>query len=147
MADYRQMAEDGWNAYYAHDADAMMRSYADDAEVTLPGMPPAQGKDAILAVWQMFWTAFPDEHATSIRHLVDGTTVVTEFTAEATHTGPLMMPTGDTLPPTGRRTVVRGCAVQEAVGDTMAKQTFYFDNLEFMQQLGVIPMPEGAAAG
>jgi hypothetical protein len=43
--------------------------------------------------------------------------------------------------------VTRGCAVQEVIGDKVAKQTFYFDNLEFMQQLGVIPMPEGAAAG
>jgi ketosteroid isomerase-like protein len=145
MSDLRTLAEDGWNAYYARDLDTLMSGYADDAEVTLPGMPAFTGKDAIATVWQMYWAAFPDEHPLSIRHLVDGTTVVTEFVAEATHTGPLPLPTGDTLQPTGRTVVTRGTAVQDAVGDKLVKQTFYFDNAAFMQQLGLIPEPAGTA--
>ena len=144
MSDLRALAEDGWNAYYAKDLDALMSAYTDDAEVTLPGMPALRGKDAIAAMWQIYWAAFPNGHLLSIRHLVDGNTVVTEFAAEATHTGPLPLPTGDTLPPTGRTVVTRGAAVQDVVGDKLAKQTFYFDNAAFMQQLGLIPEMEAA---
>lgn len=147
MSDLRQLTEDGWNAYYAKDIDALMSAYTDDSEVTLPGMPTIKGRDAIRAVWEMYWAAFPDEHVLSIRHLVDGNTVITEFESEGTHTGPLPMPTGDTLPPTGRTVVFRGAVVQDAVGDKLVKQTFYFDNAAFMQQLGLLPDLAGAAAG
>lgn len=147
MTDLRKLAEEGWNAYFAHDLDGCMATYADDAIVELPGMPPLQGKDAIRAAWEMFLTALPDDHPTFIRHLVDGETVVTEVTSEATHNGPLMMPTGDALPPSGRKVVTKSVVVQDVSGDKVVKQVFYFDNLEFMQQLGVIPAMEAAAAG
>jgi len=147
MADVRTLAEEGWNAYFAHDLEGCMSGYADDAEVQLPGAPPLKGKEAIRAAWEMYMTAFPDEHPISIRHLVDGGSVVTEFSSEATHKGPLMMPTGDTLPPTGRTVAFRGAVVQDVSGDKVTKQVFYFDNVEVMQQLGVLPALEGAGAG
>lgn len=147
MTDRRKLAEDGWNAYFAHDLEACMAGYADDAEVLLPGSPPLRGRQAIRAALEMYMTAFPDEHATTIRHIVDGDCVVTEFASEATHTGPLMMPTGDTLPPTGRTVQFRGAVVQDVSGDELTKQVFYFDNIELMQQLGVVPAMEAAGAG
>lgn len=147
MPDYHALAKEGWDAYYAQDTDRVMARYADDAEVVLPGAPPITGKDAIRQTWEMYWAAFPDEHLTSIRHIVEGNTIVTEFSSEATHSGPLMMPTGDVLQPTGRTVVTRGVAVAEARGDLLVKQVFYFDNLAFLTQLGVVPEPEGAAAG
>lgn len=147
MTDLRKLAEDGWNAYFAHDIDGCMAGYADDAELQLPGAPPLQGKDAIRGAWEMYVTAFPDEHPTFIRHLVDGDSVVTEFASDATHTGPLMMPTGEVLQPTGRSVHFRGAVVQDVVGDKLSKQVFYFDNAEFMQQLGLMPEMEAAGAG
>jgi uncharacterized protein (TIGR02246 family) len=147
MTDIRKLAEEGWNAYFAHDLDACTASYADDAEVVFPGAPPIKGHDAIRAVTAMYLAAFPDERPTSIRHIADGTTVVTEFASEATHSGPLMMPTGDTLPPTGRRVSFRGAVVQDVAGDKVVKQVFYFDNAELLQQLGLMPGLEGAGAG
>lgn len=147
MTDNRKIAEDGWNAYFAHDLDACMALYTDDAEVQLPGAPPLKGKEAIRSAWEMYLTAFPDQRPTFIRHLVDGSTVVTEYRNEGTHNGPLTLPTGDTLPATGRPITVRGAVVQEVAGDKLAKQVFYFDNAEFLQQLGVMPAMEGASAG
>lgn len=147
MTDLRKLAEQGWKAYFAHDLDACMATYADDAEVQLPGMPPLLGKEAIRMAWEMFLTALPDDHPTFIRHLVDGDTVVTEITTEATHNGPLMMPTGEALPPSGRKVATKTAVVQDISDGKLVKQVFYFDNLEFMQQLGVIPAMEPAAAG
>lgn len=147
MTDYRALAQAGWDEYYAKDLDRLMARYTDDAEVLLPGAPPMQGKDAIRAVWEMYIAAFPDEHPTSMRHIVDGTTVVTEFSSVGTHSGPLPMPTGEMLQPTGRSVAFRGVAVADADGELIRRQVFYFDNLDVLTQLGVIPQPEGAAAG
>jgi steroid delta-isomerase-like uncharacterized protein len=146
MEDYRKLAVEGWDAYYRHDVDACMATYTDDAEVVLPGAPPIQGKEAIRATWQMWMAAFPDEHPTQIRHLVDGDTVVTVWTSEATHQGPLMMPTGDMLPATGKKVTTSGVTVQEIQDGKVKRQVFYFDNVEFLQQLGLMPAMQGAAA-
>ena len=147
MTDLHKLAEDGWNAYFAHDIEACMAGYADDAELLIPGAPPMKGKDAIRAAWEMYIAAFPDEKPTSIRHIVDGSTVVTEFASEATHSGPLMMPTGDMLPPTGRRVSFRGAVVQDTAGDKLVNQVFYYANAELLQQLGAAPATEAAGAG
>jgi predicted ester cyclase len=144
MQDYRKLAEAGWNAYYGRDLEGCLANYADYAEVRLPGAPPFKGKDAIRAAWQMNMAAFPDEKATRIRHLVDGNTVVTEWASEATHNGPLMMPTGETLPATGKKITSAGVTVQEVNNEgKLAKQVFYFDRVEFLRQLGRMPAMEG----
>lgn len=144
MEDYRTLAEQGWNAYFNHDLEGCLATYADDAEVVLPGAPPIKGKEAIRATWQMYMAAFPDEKPTHIRHLVDGNTVVTEWASIATHKGPLMMPTGDTLAATGKKVATSGVTVQEIEGNKVAKQVFYFDNAEFLRQLGLMPAMQAA---
>ena len=143
MSDNRKLAEQGWDAYYRRDLEGCLATYADDAVVKLPGAPAFEGKDAIRAAWQMYMAALPDEHPTSIRHLEDGDTVVTEWTSEATHQGPLTMPNGDTLPATGKRITTSGVTVQEIRDGRVAKQVFYFDNAEFLQQLGLMPTMQG----
>ncbi|MBV8195970.1 MAG: ester cyclase, partial [Candidatus Dormibacteraeota bacterium] len=144
-ADIRELTKRGWDAYFAHDLEGTLAGYADEAVVELPGSPPFQGKDAIRAAWQMYMAAFPDEHPTApLRHIVEGNTSVTIWQSEATHSGPLMTPTGDTLPATGKKVAFKGVTVQEIEGDKLKKQTFYFDNAEFLQQLGFMPTMEGA---
>ena len=95
------------------DIDAVMEFYADDAELILPGTPPVKGKDAIRGAWQAYMTAFPDEHPTAIRHLADGSTAITEWAVAQTHTGPLVMPTGDVLPATGKAIKLSGVTIAE----------------------------------
>jgi steroid delta-isomerase-like uncharacterized protein len=145
MADLRSLAENGWKAYYAHDLDTCLSTYADDAEVILPGGPPIQGKDAIRATWEAYYVAFPDEKPTNIRHLVDGNSVATVWESTATHAGPLPLPTGDMLPPTGKVVQTRGVTVQDFENGLLRRQVFYFDLLAFLQQLGVIPAAEAVA--
>ena len=147
MSTVKQLTEQGWTAWFNRDIDAVMEFYAEDAELILPGSPPVKGKDAIRAAWQMYMTAFPDEHATEIRHLADGSTAITEWTIAQTHTGPLVMPTGEQLPPTGKAVKLTGVTIAELEGDKVKRQAFYWDNADFLQQLGLIPMPDLVAAG
>jgi predicted ester cyclase len=144
MTDQKQLAIDGWDAYFRHDLDACLAVYASDAELIMPGMQPITGVEAIRATWEMFQTAFPDERPVEpLKHIAEGNTVVTIWKTEATHSGPLPLPTGDMLPPTGRKTLTSGVTVQEIEADKCKRQIFYYDNAEFMQQLGL--MPEVAA--
>jgi hypothetical protein len=53
--------------------------------------------------------------------------------------GPLATPTGETLPPTGRRVSVRGVDVQTHLGGGVARHHIYFDQVEFLAQLGLMP--------
>ena len=147
MSTAKQLAEQGWNAWFNRDIDAVMEFYADDAELILPGTPPVKGKDAIRGAWQAYMTAFPDEHPTAIRHLADGSTAITEWAVAQTHTGPLVMPTGDVLPATGKAIKLSGVTIAELEGDKVKRQAFYWDNADFLQQLGLMPSPELVAAG
>ena len=139
MADAKSVAEAGWNAWFRGDIDGVMNSYTDDVELSVPGMPPFKGKDAVRMAWQGLKQALPDEHPLEIRHVGEGDTVVTIWTTEATHRGPMPMPNGEMLPPTGKTVVTKGVTVQAFAGDKIRRQDFYWDNLEFMQQLGLLP--------
>jgi steroid delta-isomerase-like uncharacterized protein len=144
VADLKKLAEEGWDAYYRHDLDACLATYAEDAELVLPLAAPIKGKEAIRATWEMYQTAFPDEKPTSIRHISEGDTVVTEWASVSTHTGPMMMPNGQSLPPTGRKITTSGVTVQDIENGKIKKQVFYFDVAALLQQLGL--MPEMSAA-
>jgi steroid delta-isomerase-like uncharacterized protein len=144
MSDIRELTEQGWDAWFRHDIDALMAFYSDDSELVLPGSPPIKGKDAIRAAWEGYTAAFPDERPLQIRHLVDGNTAITEWTTIATNTGPMLMPNGETLPPTGKSVTLRGMTIADIAGDKVKRQAFYWDNAEFMQQMGLMPAPEAA---
>jgi predicted ester cyclase len=95
----------------------------------------------------MYMVAFPDERPTEIRHLADGNTTVTEWATMATHTGALPMPTGDLLPATGKTVKLAGVTIADLEGDKVKRQVFYWDNADFLQQLGLLTAPEVATAG
>lgn len=145
MLSAKEVVQAGWGAWLRHDLDGTMAVYSDDAMLVLPGMPPFKGKDAIRGAWKVFMEAFPDEEAT-LRHFAEGSTVATEWTSSATNTGPLPLPTGEMLPPTGRRYTVSGADIAEVDGELITRHTFYWDNAELLQQLGLMPAPEGAAS-
>lgn len=145
MSDNKKLVEQGWDAFFRRDLDACLAAYTDDAEVVLPGAPPMKGKEAIRAAWQMYMAAL-DEKPTKIRHIAEGDTVVTEWTTVSTHKGPLMMPTGESLPATGKTITNSGATVQDVKNGKVERQVFYFDNVALLQQLGIMPAVQGASA-
>jgi ketosteroid isomerase-like protein len=58
-----------------------------------------------------------------------------------TNTGPLALPTGRTLPPTGRQVRVRSCDVATVEDGLITSHRAYFDQLELLGQLGLLPEP------
>jgi ketosteroid isomerase-like protein len=56
-----------------------------------------------------------------------------------THTGPLETPTGETIPPTGKQVRLRECDVATVENGLITSHRFYFDQMEFLEQLGLAP--------
>jgi hypothetical protein len=62
-------------------------------------------------------------------------------------TGILRTPEGE-VPPTGRRVEIRWMGMYEARGDELVSEHLYFDQVEFLTQLGLAPaVAEEVAAG
>ena len=128
-------------AMAAKDKEALAGCYAADAVIRTPDQDGVTGREAIADYFQHFWEAMPDvryEHAD--RHEA-GNVAVDEGFVVGTNTGPLTMPTGGTLPPTGRQIRVRSCDVARVEEGLITSHHAYFDQLEFLGQLGLLPEP------
>ena len=73
------------------------------------------------------------------RILVDGDTVIVEFRSDQTNSGPLPLPSGETLPATGRRIALRGISISDVMDGQITRETFYWDSVLFATQLGLMP--------
>jgi len=63
---------------------------------------------------------------------------VSEFRVTGTHTGVLASPEGD-IAPTNRRATARGVQLQRIAEGKIAEEHVYFDQLEILAQLGLVP--------
>lgn len=83
---------------------------------------------------------FPDEQVRILSISESGSTVLVEMVAEGTHTAPMMLPTGDTIAPTGKRISVHVCAAADYDSDGMVTACRAYNNpMELMGQLGIMP--------
>jgi len=139
MADLKELYLRAIGAYNAHDLDAFLDYYADECEVTVPGFPPFRGKAAARECWRLFMESFPDDHLTVHNQVADGTTVVGEWTADATNTGPLYLPSGDVLPATGKRFANKGIDISVIEAGQIKSHRLYWDTTAVLAQLGLMP--------
>jgi predicted ester cyclase len=110
-----------------------------DCELIAPGAI-LRGRKAIRGFVEGFRRAFPD-----VRHTIDslyavGDTVVLEATFAGTHSGTLRTPDGE-IPPTGRAIRVRQAQLVTLRGGQAISIRIYFDRMEMLAQLGVLPPP------
>jgi predicted ester cyclase len=65
--------------------------------------------------------------------------VVINWVATGTHNGGLRTPTGDTLPPTGKKASVPGSTTYQFKGAKVARSWVYWDMVTLLAQLGLMP--------
>jgi C-1 hydroxylase len=109
-------------------------------DVALP--MPLHGRAALAGVVQGYMDAFPDLRLQITSRTLEGSRLVQEWTATATHRGELMG-----VAPTGRATRVFGATV--ATFDDEARiieGAMYWNALGMLAQLGVAPSAATAAA-
>jgi predicted ester cyclase len=120
-----------------NDRDSAADPWAADAELLAPG-GHAHGRDEIIGFLGVFQEAFPDLRLEIARLLVDGSVAAAEGTIAGTHDGVLHTPNGD-VAPTGKAVEFRWAAVYAIDGDTLKSEHLFFDQLDFLGQLGLLP--------
>lgn len=112
--------------------------FTDDATYKTPDFPEElQGRDALRAMADTFFTAFPDMELV-VRSVVEqGNVVVLEGATKGTFTGPMTTADGE-VPPTGKSfeaPFVSVCELSDS-GLVMAWREYY-DTAAFAAQLGM----------
>lgn len=118
-----------------HNLDA--DPWAADAQIVAPG-GQASGRDEVIAFLGVFLEAFPDLRLEVEQLLADGSAAAAEGTLIGTHDGVLHTPAGD-VPPTGRAVKLRWAAIYATEGDTLKSEHLFFDQMDFLGQLGLLP--------
>jgi steroid delta-isomerase-like uncharacterized protein len=143
MADTKSVADAGVQTFNDHDEDAIRALYADDAVLEAPGNVHVEGADACTEYVMVWQRAFPDATLTVHNEVVAGDTAVHEFTFDGTQTETLASPGGE-IPATNRRVTGRGTEVIRVVDGKIASFHLYFDQVDVLTQLGLMPEPATA---
>jgi steroid delta-isomerase-like uncharacterized protein len=131
-----QRHDDAWNS---KDVEARKQCYSSDVSVEIPGMR-LQGLDQVQQVEAVFWEALPDSQLKITEELVAGDAVIREGILTGTHTGTFRTPQGE-VPPSGNAVNLRYAAVKRIDDGKVVSEHLYFDQMEFMMQIGALPGP------
>jgi steroid delta-isomerase-like uncharacterized protein len=143
MAEAQEVCARFLEAFNAHDEDGMRRLSAENAVFEGPGEVKLEGRDATTGYAMSWLNAFGDARIDVHNEFSAGDWVVQEFTFNGTHTGTLQSPGGD-IPATNRQLRGRGVQILRVEGGVVADTRLYFDQVEVMTQLGLMPEPATA---
>jgi ketosteroid isomerase-like protein len=123
------------------DVDMILDLYQPDAVLEAPE-GRFEGREQIEQYYRAQLTPLDAELKVQAVHR-DGNTEIGEWVMEATHTGDMQLPDGTTLAATGRQVRQRGVDVAVYVDGLVSQQRVYYDNVEALSQLGLLPGSEG----
>lgn len=128
----RSIAENDWEAYG--------RLFAQDVMMRFPGaIGGASGREARVEFVKGIIGTFPDGRVTGLRAFGDGEWVCFEYRFRGTNTGPAISLSGEELVATGKVAEFPYCIVARMEDGVIAEFDEYFDRLEMLVQLGLVP--------
>jgi steroid delta-isomerase-like uncharacterized protein len=139
MTEVKDTAAHFVSAYNAHDERALLALHAADIKFDAPGFKATNAHDAT-AYATRWLKAFPNAKMTVRNEIVSAPWIVQEIIMEGTHTGPLEGPAG-TVQPTHKKLVGKGVQILRIENGKIAEARIYFDMLDQMTQLGLVPVP------
>jgi steroid delta-isomerase-like uncharacterized protein len=134
---HRHLLEKWFECLERGDMAGMAELAAPDVECVMPGAQ-LNGWDQVSAVMKGFHDALPDMKHGIVRCVESGGTLAAEIVVTGTMTGPLQTPQG-AVPPTGRKLYLRACDFVDVEDGRITSISSYFDNVEFLAQLGIAP--------
>ena len=143
MADTREVARRTIEAFNSHDRARIAATNTPDA---LFGAPPDlefRGREAVTEYAMAWLDAFPDARIEVHDEIIADDRAILQFTFRGTHTETLHGPQGD-IPATGKPLAGRGVQILTIVGDEVSETQLYFDQVQVMTQLGLMPEPATA---
>jgi len=145
MENARAIGAEFVDAFNAHDEGRIRELNGENAVFEAPGDVRLEGRDATTEYAMAWLRAFPDARLNVTNELADDNWVAQEFMFEGTHEGTLSSPGGD-IPATHRRLNGRGVQIFKVQGDVVTDTRLYFDQVEVMTQLGLMPEPAVASS-
>jgi ketosteroid isomerase-like protein len=121
------------------DVKAAEQCYAADAVAMTPDQGEIRGREQIAEWLRQFVDAFSDLTYEAIQEHEVGNVAIDEGYFNGTHTGALTGPTGESIPATGKQVRVRSCDVATVENGLITQHRFYYDQMEFLGQLGLLP--------
>lgn len=125
-----------WNT---HDLSSWAKMVHPDSEITIAALGVPMDRDAFIASQEMYFTAFPDNHAEIVRavDMGDGW-VLCENIFSGTQDGPYFG-----IPPSGNSYEMRSGMLYRFDEDGLLTNLhIYFDNMAVLMQIGAIPSME-----
>lgn len=141
MGEAREVMDRVTAAMVSKDTAALAACYAESAVATSPDQSELRGRDAISRYLSQMVDAFPDATYESVDKYEAGNVAIDEGYFAGTNTGQIQMPQGESIPPTGRKLRLRSCDIARVEGGLIVSHNFYFDQLDFLTQLGLVPEP------
>lgn len=138
MSDTRKVADRVTNAVARGDLDAVASCYAPDAVVVAPE-GRFEGSKQIRTFFEAWFGPFSDISIDVTTKASFADKAFDEWSLSCTNTGILELPTGQTVPPTGKRLTLRGADVCTVDGDLIVEHHMYYDQAELLGQLGLLP--------
>jgi ketosteroid isomerase-like protein len=139
MGEARDVMDRATELITSGNREELQNCYADDATAVTPDQGEIKGADAIMNWFHQFNEAIPDARWEPLYAHEVGDTAIDEGYFTGTNTGPLALPTGETIPATGKQVRVRGCDAATVRDGRITSHRFYFDQMEFLSQLGLAP--------
>ena len=127
-----------WDAVADGDWGALGKGYGEN--VKYHGTEELSGRDAMIGLARGYKDAFPDLKFATVLAVAEGDMVSVRMRATGTNTGSLMG-----MPPTGKPLAVDIMQIARVENGQVVEEWETFDQLDFMQQLGVIPKRLGVA--
>ena len=143
MADARQVGQDFVAAFNAHDEARIRELNGENTILEAPGDVRIEGREPATQYAMAWLRAFPDATITVKNELVSGEWVAQEFIFAGRHEDTLSGPGGD-IPATHRHLRGRGVQIFRVEGDAVADTRLYFDQVQVLTQLGLMPEPATA---
>jgi steroid delta-isomerase-like uncharacterized protein len=144
MATALEIARAAITAWNANDFSRLAQFYRPDITLVTPDGGEQRGSEQAGQRDEAFKLAFPDATMEIQGGYEAADTAIVEWVFTGTNTGPLPLPGGATLPATGKRVAVRGADFVTVVDGAVASLRSYYDQVELLTQLGLMPEPPGA---
>jgi ketosteroid isomerase-like protein len=140
MGEAREVMDRLTDALTEHpDLKVIAELYAEDAVAYTPDEGEIRGRDNIVEYWRQMTEAVPGARFDSLHSYEVGDTAIDEGVFSGRNTGPLALPTGDSLPATGKEVRIRGVDLATVKDGRITEYRLYFDEMEFLGQLGLLP--------
>jgi ketosteroid isomerase-like protein len=103
--------------------------------------PALHGVDQLIEWNEAFVGSFSDRQFDSLTAHETADAAIDQGDFIGTHTKPLVLPDGQSVPPTGRQIRIRSADVATVKDGRIVRHDFYFDQMDMLGQLGLVEAP------